>query len=168
MGEEVDKIIVDPNEKVLAVCVSATKSYLYSWKQTINSISAAVAHYKSGHFIYASDDSKECKEALEFVKNAFPQNWSLHHIIHKIKDDTSENYKSLAQGRIASLQGSTFAFARKIKAELCWSVESDILCPADALKNLEWVLNCPDNHYDLAALTYPNSGFLGGFATPQN
>lgn len=165
---EKSEITIDPTEKVLAVTVAATKSYLHSWQQTINSISAAVTHYSSGHFIYASDDSKECKAAMEYAKGALPENWAIHHIVHKIPDDSSTNYKQEAQARIALIQGSCFAFARKIKADLCWNVESDIIVPPNALRNLEWVLDCPDSPYEIACLTYGNSEFLGGFGTKDN
>src|SRR6478736_3727646 len=151
----------DIDEKVLAVCISATKSYLYAWEQCIRGITSAVSHYKSGHFIYASDDSKECKDALEFAKNNLPENWKVHNIIFKNLNDKEEKYKKDSQIIIAKLQGATFHKARQIKADLCFSVESDVLLKGDSLRVLEWALSMPASDgssiYDIAAGTYPNS-----------
>ena len=162
----------DIDEKVLAVCISATKSYLYAWEQCIRGITSAVSHYKSGHFIYASDDSKECKDALEFAKNNLPENWKVHNIIFKNLNDKEEKYKKDSQIIIAKLQGATFHKARQIKADLCFSVESDVLLKGDSLRVLEWALSMPASDgssiYDIAAGTYPNSSPLLGFGTLQN
>lgn len=158
--------------KVLAVCTYATKSYLHAWKQCIRGITTAISHYPEGHFIYACDDSKECKDAAELLKTELPANWKIHVIIHKIEDDTSQNYKEEAQIRIGQLQGSAFSAARKVKSDLCFSVESDVLITPDSLRVLEWALNMPNSDgspiYDIAAGTYPNSSPLLGFGTPQN
>lgn len=152
----------------IAVCTYATKNYLHAWSQVVRRICAAVAHLESGNFIFATDESKESKAAAELLKTELPDNWKIHIIHHKIPDDTHENYKQKSQHIIAQLQGSAFAAARKLKCDFCWSVESDVLVPPDALKNLMWVLQNPDNYYEIAALTYPNSGFLGGFSTKSH
>lgn len=160
---------MENTEKRLAVCISATKSYLYAWEACIRGITSAVSHYNSGHFIYAGDKSKECKAAAEFLKFNLPENWSITFIDHDIPDDV-KSYDKDAQLTIAKLQGSTFHKARQLKCDLCLSVESDVLLKADSLKILEWALELPRDgvHYDVAAGTYPNSGPLLGFGTPQN
>jgi hypothetical protein len=70
------------------------------------------------------------------------------------------------------MQGATFAKARQIKADLCFSVESDVLLKPDALRVLEWALAMPSADgspiYDIAAGTYNNGLNLLGFGTPQN
>jgi hypothetical protein len=62
--------------------------------------------------------------------------------------------------------------ARKIRASRCWVVESDTIVSGDALRVLEWTLAMPtadgSPHYDIAAATYPNGLFLGGFGSPQH
>jgi hypothetical protein len=70
------------------------------------------------------------------------------------------------------LQGAGFAFARKIRADICWVVESDTIVPAHGLRVLEWTLAMPQAdgrpYYNIAAATYPNGLFLGGFGSPQH
>ena len=156
----------------LAVCLSATKSYLHAFKQCIQSITAAVSHYDTGHFIYACDDSEECKAAAELIKCTLPENWKVHVITHKGLDDTAVKYQKPSQIVLAKLQGSTFAKARQIKADLCFSVESDVLLTPDALRVLEWALDMPNADgtpiYDISAGTYNNGLNLLGFGTPAH
>lgn len=157
---------------MIAIAVAATKSYLHAWLQCVRAISAAAAHHAEAHFIFATDESNDSEQAVELAKHELPEGWKITAIRLPIKDDTSQNYKEAAQLRIATLQGAAFAFARKIRATRLLSVESDNLIPADALRVLEWVLDMPTAdgtpYYDIAAATYPNGLFLGGFGTPQN
>jgi len=157
---------------ILAVCVAATKSYLHAWEMCIRSIAAASSHYQDAHFIFATDQSDESRSAEELLKRELPDGWKIHVLRLPISDD-KKDYKHAAQLRIAALQGAAFAFARaKVRANLCWSVESDNIVPANALRVLEWALQMPDATgqpvYDVAAATYPNGLFLGGFGTQQH
>lgn len=156
----------------MVICVSGTKSYLHAWPQCVRAIAAAAAHHEDAHFIFATDESKEGKAAAEIAQRELPDGWKVTVLNLPIKDDKSTRYKEEAQMRIAALQGACFSLARKVRAELCWVVESDNIVPADALRVLEWTLAMPtadgSPHYDIAAATYPNGLFLGGFGTPQN
>lgn len=157
---------------MIAITVAATKSYLHAWPQCLRAIAAAATHYAEAHFILATDESKESKSAAELAQRELPEGWKVSVLNLPIKDDKSTRYKEDAQMRIAALQGACFSFARRIRADRCWVVESDTIVPADALRVLEWTLAMPTAdgtpHYDIAAATYPNGLFLGGFGTPQN
>lgn len=156
----------------MVICVAATKTYLHAWPQCVRAIAAAAAHHEEAHFIFATDESKEAKQAAEIAQRELPDGWKVTVLNLPIKDDASTRYKEEAQMRIAALQGACFSLARKVRAERCWVVESDTIVPADALRVLEWTLAMPtadgSPHYDIAAATYPNGLFLGGFGTPQN
>jgi len=156
---------------MFAIITAATRSYLHVWPQLIRAISTAAGHYSEAHFIFATDQSDESKRAEEFAKGHLPEGWKITAIRLPIIED-EKDYKESAQIRIAQLQGAAFAFARRIKADLCWSVESDTIPTPDSLRVLEWTLQMPDSvgdpYYDIAAATYPNGLFLGGFGTPQN
>jgi hypothetical protein len=158
---------------MIAIAAAATKSYLHAWPQCVRAIATAAAHHAEGHFIFATDESKESKAAEEVTRLELPEGWKITAIrIMGIADD-AKDYKQPAQLRIAALQGAAFAFARsKVRADLLWSVESDNIVPANALRVLEWTLAMPtadgSPHYDIAAATYPNGLFLGGFGTPQH
>lgn len=157
---------------MLAIVVAATKTYLHAWPQCVRAISAAAAHHAEAHFVFVTDESKDAKRAEESLQSELPEGWRLTVLRLAMGDDTSTRYKEEAQLRIARLQGAGFAMARKIRASRCWVVESDTIVPADALRVLEWTLAMPtadgSPHYDIAAATYPNGLFLGGFGTPQN
>ena len=157
---------------MLAIAVAATRTYLHAWPQCIRAIASAASHHEEAHFIFATDESKEAEAAAELAKSELPEGWKVSVLKHAIKDDTSTNYKEEAQLRIALLQGSAFSFARKIRASSCWSVESDTIPTADSLRVLEWTLAMPQAdgspHYAIAAATYPNGLFLGGFGSHQH
>lgn len=156
---------------MLAISTYATKSYLYAWPQFLKRITAAASHHHNAHFIFATDSSKESKEALDLAKQELPEGWMVTCLELDIDDtEVGEKYKINSQILIAKLQSIAFNFARKIRAKMLWSVESDVLVPADALRVSEWVLKMPQAdgspYYDVAACTYPNGMFLGGFGTP--
>lgn len=158
---------------MLAITTYATRNYLHAWQQCLRGITAAASHHEEAHFIFATDNSKESKEAEEQAKMELPEGWKISTLRLKIEDDTAEKYKHKSQHIIAALQGAAFNFARgKVRPDFCWSVESDTIPTAESLRMLEWTLAMPQAdgspYYDVAAATYPNGLFLGGFGTYQN
>jgi hypothetical protein len=156
------------NDPMISIVTAATRSYLHVWPQLIRAIATAAGHHEEAHFIFATDQSEEAKKAAEYAKGRLPEGWKVTVLNLPITED-EKNYKADAQIRIAQLQGAAFEFARRIKSDLCWSVESDTIPPADALRVLEWTLQMPDSvgdpYYHIAAATYPNGLFLGGFGS---
>jgi hypothetical protein len=159
---------------VLAIATYATKSYFHCWPQFLRRVAAAAGHHAEAHFILATDQSDEAKQAVETARHELPEGWRIQAVQMPLEDGGVEgkDYKEPAQMRIASLQGAAFAAARKIRATALWSVEADNLVPADALRVAEWALAMPQADgspfYEVAAVTYPNGLFLGGNGTPQN
>jgi hypothetical protein len=159
---------------VLAIATYATKSYFYCWPQFLRRIAAAAGHHAEAHFILATDQSDEAKQAIEAARHELPEGWRIQAVQLPLDDGGAEgkDYKTPAQMRIAALQGAAFAAARKIRATALWSVEADNLVPADALRVAEWALQMPQadgsSFYDVAAVTYPNGLFLGGNGSPQH
>lgn len=158
---------------MIAIACAATKSYLHAFPQCVRSIAVAAAHLETAHFILATDESAEGHTAEEMLRRELPPGWEVTVIRHQGMEDDAKDYAHAAQIRIANLQGRAFQFARaKLKADFLWSVESDNLVPAHALRMLQWTLAMPQAdgapYYDVAAATYPNGLFLGGFGTPQN
>jgi hypothetical protein len=154
---------------MLAIGSFATKSYLFAWPQCVRRIAAAANYKNDVHFIFSTDKSKEAKEAEEIARSELPEGWKFTVLNLDVDDSDKEKYKQNSQFVIAALQGAAFSFARKIRADQFWSVESDTLVPPDALKMSEWVLQMPRAdgapYYDIAACTYPNGLFLGGFGS---
>jgi hypothetical protein len=156
----------------LAIVVAATKSYLYAFPQCLRSIAAAATHHAEAHFVFVTDESEEGKQAEHVARDELPSGWKITTLRLNLPED-EKNYKKTAQLRIAALQGAGFAFARtKVRADVLWSVESDNIVPANALRALEWTLAMPNAdgspYYDIAAATYPNGLFLGGFGMYQS
>ena len=159
---------------MLAIATYATKSYFYCWPQFLRRIAAAAGHHPEAHFILATDQSEEARQAVEVARHELPEGWRIQAVQLTLEDGGPEgkDYQVEAQMRIAALQGAAFAAARKIRATALWSVEADNLVPADALRVAEWALQMPQAdgspYYDIGAVTYPNGLFLGGNGTPQN
>jgi hypothetical protein len=159
---------------MLAIATYATRSYFYCWPQFLRRIAAAGAHHAEAHFILATDQSDEAKQAAETARHELPEGWRIQVLALPLEDGGAEgkDYKVEAQMRIAALQGAAFAAARKIRATALWSVEADNLVPADALRVAEWALMMPQadgtSFYDVAAVTYPNGLFLGGNGSPSH
>ena len=157
---------------MIAIATYATKKYFYCWQSVLRHITAAASHHQEAHFILATDTSKEAKEALEVARHELPEGWKVASINIDVNDAEGEKYKEQSQMLIAALQGAAFSLARKIRATSLWSVESDMLVSAESLRVAEWVLQMPQAdgspYYDVAAITYPNGLFLGGFGTPQS
>jgi len=151
---------------MISIVTAATRSYLHAWPQLIRAIATAAGHHAEAHFIFSTDQSEESKKAEEFAKGHLPEGWKITTLRLPIDED-AKDYKEAAQIRIARLQGAAFEFARRIKSDQCWSVESDTIPTANALRVLEWTLQMPDAvgdpYYHIAAATYPNGLFLGGF-----
>ena len=158
---------------MLVVATAATKGYLYVWDSFVASLATAAAHHEAGVFVFATDSSKEATAAEKQAQMVLPPNWRIAKLVVMPSADDSKSYNVDAQMRIAALQGAAFQFARsKEKPDFLWSVESDVLVPPNALRVLEWTLQMPQEdgtpYYDVAAATYPNGMFLGGFGTYQN
>jgi hypothetical protein len=156
---------------MLAITISATKSYLYAWPQCIRALAAAGSHHDEAHVIFSTDESKESKDAEDVLRRELPDGWKITTIRMKMDED-AKDYKQTAQLRIAALQGAGFSLARKIRSTSCLVLESDVIMPPNALRVLEWTLSMPSEdgspYYDVSAATYQNGLFLGGFGTPQN
>lgn len=157
----------------LAVVTAATKSYLHAWTACVRSIATAAAHVTNGHFIFATDHSEESRQAEETLRAELPEGWSITVIRLQGMEDDAKDYQKSALLRIAALQGAAFHTARvKIRPDFLWSVESDNIVPANSLRVLQWALSMPNADgsplYSVAAGTYQNGLFLGGFGSYQN
>ena len=96
---------------MLAIATYATKSYFHCWPQFLRRIAAAAGHHAEAHFILATDQSDEAKQAVEAAKVELPEGWRIQAIALPLDDGGVEgkDYKVDAQMRIAALQGAAFA-----------------------------------------------------------
>lgn len=71
---------------------------------------------------------------------------------------------------IAHMRQIAFDTAISESAEMCWSLDSDVLPPPNALRCSIDMLGFDDGFYSIAQCPYPSQGggpFLGGHGTPQ-
>jgi len=167
---------------MLAITICATKSYTYAMRaqarRVVANITAAGIASWQGYIILVGDASAELESVRAAYMNLLPEGWKVLLVGSAKLTEGGENYKEHAQLLIASMRQEAFAAARKIGVRFCWSLDSDVLPPANALRLSLWSLaidapvvgGIPDKggYYSIATCPYPNSAFLGGFGTPHN
>lgn len=159
---------------MIAITVCATKSYTYAMRaqarRVVANITAAhIAHWH-GTIVLVGDESRELKDVAEVYKNLLPEGWTVMRIANKaLAESDGPNYKEKAQLLIAAMRGEAFSYCRKIGVQRVWSLDSDVLPPANALRCMLNTLDFDGGKlWSVATCPYPNSAFLGGFGTYQN
>ena len=131
-------------------------------------MAACVDGREPGHIILVGDAGPGGKVWVKCYEGVMPEGWKIHHVVIKGLAEGGENYKEHAQLLIARMRTEAFSAARKLGVDLCWSLDSDTLPPANALRCMETMLEFDDGYYSVSTCPYPNSAFLGGRGTPQN
>jgi len=75
-----------------------------------------------------------------------------------------KNYENKAQLIIAQMRTKAFDSARIWGADYCWSLDSDVIPPENALNCSIQMLDFDDGYYSIACCPYPSQGG-GGFLT---
>lgn len=152
----------------LAITVCATKNFTYAMGEQIRRIVANLRDEAPGHFILSGDSSPEAKGVVAECHRLFPDGWGIHHIANAFADDNNPHYQQSAQLLLMQLRSEAFACARRLNVDMCWSLDSDVLPPANALRCMQQMLLFDDGYYAVSSCPYPNALFLGGRGTPQN
>lgn len=157
---------------MLAITICATKSYTYAMRAqarrvVANLVAANIAHWK-GHVVLVGDNSAELKAIVKTYEALLPEGWKVTLVADPALKEDGENYKVPAQLLIARMRGEAFAYCRKIAVNRVWSLDSDVLPPANALRCMLHMLEFDGGFYSVSTCPYPNVAFLGGFGTPQN
>jgi hypothetical protein len=143
----------------VAVITAATKRFSYALYGSIMSVKRAMAGVPYTH-ILATDKSGVAEKIIKSTGvNAITLELDV--------DDESLKYKEESQIVIARLQQACLDQAVALDADLCWSVESDMLVHPDSFRGLRWTLDCPTPTYDIAVSTYWNGSFLCGRGTEK-
>lgn len=153
---------------MLAITICATKSYTYAMRAQARRVVANIqaAGVPPGHVVLVGDESAELKAIAKCYESLLPPEWKVTLIGNKALAEGGENYKERAQLLIATMRSEAFAFCRKIGAALVWSLDSDVLPPANALRCMVKMLEFDDGFYSISTCPYPNSAWLGGFGSP--
>ncbi len=155
----------------LVITVCATASYCYAMKTLASRVAANIAAAKltePGVAIIAGDGSRQVKEAAKEWKDALPPNWVVTHLNVGAENPAAVNYKTDAQILIGKLRSAAFTAARRESADFCWSLDSDTLPPANALRCMLDMLRFDNGYYSISTCPYPNELFLGGRGTQFN
>lgn len=149
------------------VCtVCGTTSYMDAIEPCLRRIQASVFHARAKKDFEFELVISTDKESEAYCKNIAPE---AHVIALKMKEG-GKAYKEESQILIANLQQVGFQKAIELGADLCWTVESDILVPYNALSCMMTMLEFDDGYYDVSFCTYPSQsggGYLGGHGTPS-
>ena len=155
----------------LVVVVCATASYTYAMPAQARRVAAnlAAAEFPRSDvaIVLVGDNSAELKAVVKLYQELLPG----VHVVHRpiiFGPDNATNYKEEAQLLIARMREEAHATARALGADLCWSLDSDVLPPANALRCMRTMLEFDNGFYSISTCPYPNSAFLGGFGTPEH
>ncbi len=157
---------------MLAITVCATKSYTYAMRaqarRVVANIRAAnIAHWR-GHVVLVGDASDELKQIGKCYEALLPEGWKVTVVGNPNLAEGGENYQQPAQLLIATMRGEAFAFCRKIGVSFVWSLDSDVLPPANALRCMLAMLEFDGGFYSVSTCPYPNAAFLGGCGSPSH
>lgn len=155
----------------LIITICATKNYTYAMHDQVHRIQANIVGLEPGHVILVGDNSHELMFIRDMYQDLFPEGWKIHVAADSEINDSDPkyvNYKEEAQLLIGRMRETAFSFARKLNADVVWSLDSDVLPPYNALKCMKQMLEFDDNYYDVAMCPYPNHEMLGGRGTPTN
>ena len=155
----------------LAITVCATSSYCYAMEalaaRVAANLNSAGLNDEPGTAIISGDGSTNCRETLRRWKEVLPEKWDVILLAVGTENLKSQNYKEDAQLLLAKLRTAAFTKARRLNPDMCWSLDSDTLPPANALGCMIDMLAFDKGYYSVSTCPYPNEAFLGGHGTPQ-
>ncbi len=154
----------------IVVVVCATKDYTYAMSEQAARVAAnfyAAKLQSAAEIVCVGDDSVAFEKAVQVYQRHF----SSVHVV-RLPDAQSglENYKEPAQRLIGRMRSHGFSLARQLNASFCWSLDSDVLPPNNALRCMLNMLDFDAGYYGVSACPYPSQGngdFLCGRGTPE-
>lgn len=152
----------------LAIAICATKNFTYAMCEQLRRVVANLRDEPPGHVILSGDSSAELKAVIAEYQRLMPDGWRVHHIENRLAEDNNPHYQQAAQLLLMQLRSEAFSCARRLNVDCCWSLDSDVLPPPNALRCMKTMLQFDDGYYGVSTCPYPNSLFLGGRGTPQN
>lgn len=162
-------------KKRVAIVTCATKSYTYAIEAFMRAVSRNIYHLNRHNpdeyefkIIFVGD-----QVAWQKASSVMNTHFDADQIDNFISDEWSEgeNYKKHAQLTIAQMRTKTFEKARRWNADFCWSLDSDVLVPDNALLCSLQMLSFDRGYYSIACCPYPSQGggsFLTGRGTRFN
>jgi len=153
---------------MLAIAICTTRNYTYAMREQVRRIVANLRDEAPGHVVLSGDNSDELKVVVAEYQRLLPEGWRVHHVANHFAQDDNAHYQQDAQLLLGQLRSEAFSCSRRLNVDFCWSLDSDVLPPPNALRCMKTMLQFDDGYYSIASCPYPNSLFLGGRGTPQN
>lgn len=150
----------------LAITICATASYTYAMRAQARRVAANCAG-RDVVVILVGDGSRELADVAQYYRSIMPAAAVELVALPGLRDDCP-NYKADAQLVIARMRDEAFAKARSFDVDQCWSLDSDTLPPANALRCMQSMLEFDRGYYSVATCPYPNTAFLGGFGSREH
>jgi hypothetical protein len=154
----------------VAIGIAATGRYCYALRAHAERVISSLQDSPQHEYFILLVGNKASTPHFEKYRAAIGKLAKVEFYFEDVDDD-KKNYSDAANLIIAKLQGRYFHEARRLGADYCLSLESDVLPPANAIRVMIDALNFDDHYYDVAFIPYPSQGatggFLSGFGTPQ-
>lgn len=154
----------------LAVTICATERYTYAMRAQARRV-APQLHGHDVTVILVGDGQAGLTAAAKEWEELAPNEVKIDQVDLEIDTDEHENYQANAQLLIAQLRSVAFSRARALGVDACWSLDSDVLPPANALRCMLSMLDFDDGYYGVTTCPYPSQGgggWLGGRGNPMN
>lgn len=158
--------------KTIAITICATKSYLYAMPALLRALQKNIYALRTNGYdskivliLIGSPEIEAWRQpAGELLPGATV-------MVIKRQWVEGENYKHHAQLTIAQMRSLAFENARSHDADFCWSIDSDVLPPPNALLCSLQMLAFDACYYSIACCPYVSQGgglYLTGRGDPHN
>ena len=158
---------------MIRICTLANKSFTYALDACVRKAAQAISyadHQGPFSWHFATDSDASVRKAADLAESLIP---GCKSIVTELAGATEDGkpYKEERQRLIARGQQELFDQARADRAELFWSIESDVLVHAKSLRVMLDGLSFDHGYYSISSCTYPSQGgggFLGGRGNPAH
>ena len=160
--------------KKLVIYVCGTEGYTYAMTAQARRVQRCIfASEEAGEkykvtVLLVGDGCAGQLRAMEEYKSLLPKA-DVECLVSKDLLPVGENYKNPIQLSIAQMRTCASNKAMAVNADYLWSLDSDVLPPANALRCMVDMLSFDNGYYGVAACPYPSQGggaFLCGRGTP--
>lgn len=157
----------------IAITVCATKMYCYAMAELAMRVQGNYCYLNYAPeiiVILVGDGSEEFQKAAESFRIAMDGLGTIK-VVEIDAASGLKNYEKDAQRLIARMRSIAFGTARNFNVDACWSLDSDVLPPPNALSCLIDMLQFDNQYFSVATAPYPSQGggdWLGGRGTPIN
>lgn len=147
-------------EFTLSIGIPASFSYQYALPAVTKSLQQNLFYLSDtnyvGHLIFATD-KKPVDKHLEKFKKLLGSKWTIHHLPLDVTDNVKD-YKENSALTINILYDAIFCKARELNSDYLLTNEADVILGNDVLEMMMYMINIPNNQYELIISPYNSNG----------